>query len=133
MGFPAHERLKLRLPSRSFKPRECQMRSEGSGLTGKAQVAHGILDFSCKLGQAGQSLESRPEHARPAGVRKEPETFDLHPEFFEALEGTERVNYFSGLLLGNFPEELERQMDSLRPRPANFIRGSGGPRASGAE
>ena len=121
MGFPAHERLKLRLPSGNLEPRERQMRSKGLGLTGKAQAAHGIPDFPCKLGQAKRSLESRPEDARPAVVRKEPETFDLNPEFFEAVEGTERVNYFSGLLLGNLPEELERQVDSFRPRPANFI------------
>ena len=111
------ERLEGRLWLRHFEPCQCQVRSEGALLAGKADLSHSLFDLFCELVEIGGRLHSYPAHSRTACVGKKAKTLQSNCKAFESAQILQACRYFSYFRIGNLTEELKSQMDSFRLGP----------------
>ena len=123
-ALPANEFLKLCLRAGNFEPCERQVGAEGAILRREAQRRHGAFNAGRKLRERGRSVEPGPEDSRPARIREKPKTPDYHRERLKGFYLSQRPCDFCHLLIRDFTQKLQGQVDPFRARPA-CIRGHG--------
>ncbi len=122
--LPGKKFLKLRLRAGNFESRKRQVRTEGAIFRTKAQRGQCALNACRKLGKFRRRIKARPENLRSPGIREKTKTFCVNSEGFKTSDFVERLSSLLHLLVRDFTQELQGQVDPFGARPAR-IRGHG--------
>ena len=87
-------------------------------ISGKPDRLEGLTHLRCKSFKGWAGFDSHPQNPRTACMGKETEPFEMYLKGCNSGKGREDLGNLDNLRRGDFPQKLQRQMDTLGRHPA---------------